>query len=304
MSKKIRYKWLSALLVVMVLSAFVVGCGSTQDQVQTNDKEKPAPPPEVVTINDVADKYYAQMPEHIYKINDEDLKKRIDANDESMLIISIRRAEDYAKGHIKGAVNIPFGTVHEYLDKLPVDKEIIAYCYSGQTAGQTVAILNMYGYNARSLNLGFNKGWVGKYDYPVDTTPNELPANITSAKPDPAVAKILEDYFANMPEHKRLIADEALQTMIDKDEDIQIISIRSPEDFAKGHITGAINIPFKELNKHFAEISRDKSVFVYCYSGQTAGQTVAVLNTLGINARSVKYGFNKGWEPAGLPIEK
>lgn len=294
-------KWLILLVVGILLSAFAVGCGN--ESTEPNQPEDPGEE-QTVTINDVADKYFAQMPEHIYKINDEDLKERIEANDDSMLIISIRSPEDYAKGHIKGAVNIPFKQVHEYLDKLPADKELIVYCYSGQTAGQTVAILNMYGYNARSLNLGFNKGWVGKYNYPVDTTPNELPADVTPAQTDPAIAKILKDYFANMPDHNRIIACEDAQAMIDKGEDIQIISIRSSEDYAKGHIKGAINIPFKEVNNHFNEIANDKPVFVYCYSGQTAGQTVAVLNTLGIDARSIKSGFNLGWEPAGLPIEQ
>ena len=100
------------------------------------------------------------MPEHIYKIPEQDLKDRVEANDNTMLIVDIRKAEDYAKGHIKGAVNVPFAKVNEYLDKLPADKELIVYCYTGQTAGQTVAIMNMYGYNARSLNMGFDAGWV------------------------------------------------------------------------------------------------------------------------------------------------
>lgn len=301
MLKRTRYKWLSALLVVMLLSAFAAGCGSTQDN---DNAEQGTPAPAAVSINDVVNDYYAQMPEHIYKINDDELKERIDANDDSILIISIRSPEDYAQGHIKGAVNIPFKQVHEYLDKLPVDKELIVYCYSGQTAGQTVAILNMYGYNARSLNLGFDKGWVGKYNYPIDTTPNELPANVTPAEPDPAIATILKDYYANMPEHIYKIDDEALNEMIESGDDIQIVSIRSPEDYAKGHIPGAINIPFKEVNKNIDKFAKDKPVFVYCYSGQTAGQTVAALNVLGINARSVNAGFDLGWTPGGFPVEK
>jgi len=297
-----KFKWIAVLMVMVFLSVFAVGCGGQEPPKpdnQANEEEVAA-----VTINDVADKYYAQMPEHIYKIADDELKDRIDANDDSMLIISIRKADDYAQGHIKGAVNIPFANFNEYLDKLPADKELIVYCYSGQTGGQTVAILNMYGYNARSLNLGFNKGWVGKYNYPVETTANELPVNVTPAQPDPAIAKILADYFADAPDHNRIIKGEDLQAIIENGEDVQIVSIRSPEDYAKGHIQGAINIPFKEVNKHFDEFAKDKPVFVYCYSGQTAGQTVAVLNTLGINARSVKSGFNLGWEPAGLLVEK
>ena len=70
------------------------------------------------------------------------------------LLIDIRGAEDYAKGHLKGAVNIPFVQVVNYLDQLPRDKRIIVNCFSGQTAGQIVGSLSLAGFNAYSLSGG------------------------------------------------------------------------------------------------------------------------------------------------------
>jgi len=301
---KLGLKWLPLLLVMVLVLGLAAGCGSTE-KVETPQN----PPAEnssqnVVTIEQIADKYFAKMPEHIYKIPEQDLKDRVEANDNTMLIVDIRKAEDYAKGHIKGAVNVPFAKVNEYLDKLPADKELIVYCYTGQTAGQTVAIMNMYGYNARSLNMGFDAGWVKKNNFPVDTTPNELPANVNPAKPDAKIAKILKDYFVNMPEHIYKINSADLQKMIENGDDIQIVDIRKPEDFAKGHVKNAINIPFAQVNKNFDKFAKDKPVFVYCYTGQTAGQTVAVLNVLGINARSVHAGYDLGWTAEGFPVEQ
>lgn len=299
-----KMKWLPLLLVVALLASLVVGCSSGK-QAET-PKTNPPVKQEVktVTIEQVADKYFAEMPDHIYKIPEADLKARVDANDNTMLVIDIRKAEDYAKGHIKGAVNIPFGKVNEYLDKLPADKELIVACYTGQTAGQTVAIMNMYGYNARSLNLGVDSGWVKKNNFPLDTTPNELPANVTPAKPDANIAKILKDYYVNMPENVHKINSADLQKLIENGDDIQIVDLRKPEDFAKGHVKNAINIPFGEVNKNFGKFATNKPVFVYCYTGQTAGQTVAVLNVLGIDARSVHAGFDLGWTAEGFPVEK
>lgn len=299
-----KLKWLPLLLVMALLASLVVGCSSGK-QAETQPTNPPVKQEvKTVTIEQVADKYFAEMPDHIYKIPEADLKARVDANDNTMLVIDIRKAEDYAKGHIKGAVNIPFGKVHEYLDKLPADKELIVACYTGQSAGQTVAIMNMYGYNARSLNLGVDAGWVKKNNFPLDTTVNELPANVTPAKPDANIAKILKDYYVNMPENIHKINSADLQKLIENGDDIQIVDLRKPEDFAKGHVKNAINIPFGEVNKNFGKFATNKPVFVYCYTGQTAGQTVAVLNVLGIDARSVHAGFDLGWTAEGFPVEK
>ncbi|MGE5605438.1 MAG: rhodanese-like domain-containing protein, partial [Bacteroidota bacterium] len=73
-----------------------------------------------------------------------------------------------ALGHIPGAYNIPFKQIGQNLELLPKDKTIIVYCYTGQTGGQTAALLNIAGFDARSLNGGMNNGWL-KLSYPVIT---------------------------------------------------------------------------------------------------------------------------------------
>ncbi|SHG65669.1 3-mercaptopyruvate sulfurtransferase SseA, contains two rhodanese domains [Thermosyntropha lipolytica DSM 11003] len=302
MLKNMKARWLSLLLVMVLLSSLLVGCGAKKEAAPPVPEEKQAV--EQVDIRDIADEYFAQMPENNRIIKSPALKERIDAGDTDILVIDIRPPEVYAKGHIKGAVNIPFRKMHEYLDKLPADKEIIIACVTGQTAGQAIAILNMYGYDAKSLYLGFDKGWVGENDFPVDTAEYKLPQDVTPAKPDPAIAQILKDYFANLPDNNNIIDPEELQKKIDASEDIMIVDIRAPEDYAEGHIKGAVNIPFRKINEHFDEFAQDKPVYVYCYTGQTAGQAIAVLKTLGIDAYSVKGGFKLGWAPAGLPVEK
>ena len=74
--------------------------------------------------------------------------------DDAPFIISCRSAADYANGHIPGAVNIGIGSLADNLDKLPPDEPIVAYCYTGQTAGQVTALLNMLGYDAKNLKFG------------------------------------------------------------------------------------------------------------------------------------------------------
>lgn len=71
-------------------------------------------------------------------------------------ILDIRSAADYCKGHIAGAVNVPFASVAkpESLVQLPQDRPILVVCYTGHTASQTNAILNMLGYDAWTLRFG------------------------------------------------------------------------------------------------------------------------------------------------------
>ncbi len=71
-------------------------------------------------------------------------------------VLDIRSAADYAKGHIPGAVNVPFAVIAkpENLVLYPTDKPILVACYTGQTAAMTTAILNVLGYDAYSLRFG------------------------------------------------------------------------------------------------------------------------------------------------------
>ena len=76
----------------------------------------------------------------------------------------------------------------------------------------------------------------------------------------------------------------------------QIISVRKADDYAKGHLKGAINIPWKEIanKENLAKIDPAKKVITYCYTGHTGMVAAMVLNLLGYDAVDMKYGM-MGW---------
>lgn len=56
-----------------------------------------------------------------------------------------------------------------------------------------------------------------------------------------------------------------LNMAIENGEKLTIVDLRTPELFAKGHIPGAINLKFEELDKNLDKLSKDKTTVVYCY---------------------------------------
>lgn len=79
-----------------------------------------------------------------------------DSNDP--MILDMRSAEHYAAGHIPGAINVtPKDLFTEAgLANLPADKQIVSYCYSGQTASQATSALRLLGYDAYNLGFGMS----------------------------------------------------------------------------------------------------------------------------------------------------
>jgi len=142
-------------IALVAMMAVLAGC-STQTSTPPVDED--------TILKEAAAEYFNKLPAHINKINPDELKDLIANNPDSIYILDIRSAADYAAGHVAGAVNVPFKEVGSKFDQLPKGKTIIVICYTGQTAGQTVAALNIGGFNARALHLGMGS-WKAEEGY-------------------------------------------------------------------------------------------------------------------------------------------
>lgn len=84
-----------------------------------------------------------------------------------------------------------------------------------------------------------------------------------------------------------------------------VLDVRTREEYASGHIAGALNIPHDELASRLGELDIETSdeVVVHCKSGGRAGVAEATLREAGYtNVRDLS-GHWKGWQAAGLPSE-
>ena len=135
--------------VVALVGGYYAGIGAAQPAaITTADTTK--------IIREAADSYLSAgkppviTPDKLYKyLTDDD-----PTNDP--YILDIRKPDDYAKGHIPTAVNVPFRQVfkEENIANLPKDRLIVTVCYTGHTASQTAALLNAMGYDALALKFG------------------------------------------------------------------------------------------------------------------------------------------------------
>ena len=88
--------------------------------------------------------------------------------------------------------------------------------------------------------------------------------------------------------------------------DALIIDLRGAEDYAKGHILGARNIPLADLERRAGELDKlkTKPLILHCDAGNRSGAGVAVLRGKGFDKVHNLAGGYAAWLQAGLPVEK
>jgi rhodanese-related sulfurtransferase len=88
--------------------------------------------------------------------------------------------------------------------------------------------------------------------------------------------------------------------------DVEILDVRTPEEYAQGHVEGATLIDFYEPDfaDRIAELDRDTEYVVYCRSGNRSGQATAMMTEQGFSAVNDVDGGIVAWEAAGLPVTR
>jgi NADPH-dependent 2,4-dienoyl-CoA reductase/sulfur reductase-like enzyme/rhodanese-related sulfurtransferase len=71
-----------------------------------------------------------------------------------------------------------------------------------------------------------------------------------------------------------------------------VLDVRDPEEFARGHVEGATNIPLNSLRGRMNELPRDRQILVYCSVGQRSYYASRALRLNGFAARNISGGFN------------
>jgi rhodanese-related sulfurtransferase len=82
-----------------------------------------------------------------------------------------------------------------------------------------------------------------------------------------------------------------------------VLDVRSPEEFASGHVPGARNVEYDEVAARLGELGPAREVVVYCERGGRAAKAEEVLRQAGFNVKHLT-GDMSGWRAEGHPIER
>lgn len=98
---------------------------------------------------------------------------------------------------------------------------------------------------------------------------------------------------------------ELLERLGKKDDSLVVLDVRTPREFAAGHVPGALNIAHDELASRLAELAgaRDKEVVLYCRSGRRSALAAETLRGAGFTKLRQLEGDYPAWEAAKQPVE-
>ena len=232
-----------------------------------------------------------------FVVEADDAIAMLDAGD--AILVDVRSTDEYAKGHIDGAVNIPVSDVLDSSDvpNMLADAETVAavmseagvtendtlmlYCSQNMYAARMQWTLNMYGnFNAVVVSGGFDA--LQENGAAVVENATELPE---------------ADYMTGDYQKKLIVTLDYLQTLINNPvEGTILIDARSAEEFAAGTIPSSVNVPHNaneyatgeylitrdiQLRYLGKDITPDMKVVVFCKSGVRASQAYTALKDAG-----------------------
>jgi ArsR family transcriptional regulator len=117
---------------------------------------------------------------------------------------------------------------------------------------------------------------------------------------------VVGDLVASYLRSRDALEPVAATTLLERARDglVTVIDVRPQEEYAQGHIPGALSIPLDRLATRLGELPRDREIIAYCRGPWCvlSFEAVARLRAAGVSARRLADGLPE-WRRAGLPVE-
>jgi len=115
------------------------------------------------------------------------------------------------------------------------------------------------------------------------------------------VERLVRSYFHDRDSLEPVTREKLLQ--LSRAGAVTVLDVRPEDEFALGHVAGALNIPLRELEARLDELDPSQEIIAYCRSHYCvlSYEAVATLRTRGFKARRLEEGLPE-WRAAGLPV--
>lgn len=194
----------------------------------------------------------------------------------NIVLIDLRGPEAVQKGHIPRAVNIPLQQLEDAEELFPEYKgaSIIVYGEKVEDLRAAINTIREWDYKNVSAFTGGVAEWSAKGHKLVK---------------GPAATRI--SYTKKLLPHE--MGAEEFKKIADTGT-YQLIDVRTKEEYEKGHVKDAINLPLEDLLTKINEIPKDKPTLLYCTTGARGEMAYEILKDKGLNIRylnaSIEFG--------------
>ena len=184
----------------------------------------------------------------------------------NIVLVDLRSAKKSATGRIARSVTIPYATLDDRLEDIPVKAPVVLYSDSAEESANAVEDLRDEGYKKVALVSGNYAGWEkagGK------TVKGPVVTDIT--------------WKRKLGKGEVSTAD-FLKAASGADAGAVILDVRTTDETAEGGFKNAIAVPLDQIGSRLADIPKDKKVYVHCTTGARADMAAQELNKKGYKA--------------------
>ncbi|MEI7815845.1 MAG: rhodanese-like domain-containing protein [Desulfuromonadales bacterium] len=216
-------------------------------------------------------------------VTSEEVKAMIDRQEPGLILIDARTPQEFQEVHIKGAVNLPLPVLEKNPAALTFSKDatLVFYC-NGFKCGKS----------PKAARLAASLGYVRLSVLSEGMPAWEEKGFAIYAGPD----------YEKKIETSRIAPRELQKILTDTPTAITLVDVRDANEYADGHIPGAVNIPASNFATLSSGLEKDKKIVVYCNSGGRSYNAYRKLKKMAFG--DIAQAIFTDWQEIGLPVSK
>ena len=93
------------------------------------------------------------------------------------------------------------------------------------------------------------------------------------------------------------------RALMESSSNVLVVDVRTPQEYAQGHLYGAVNIPLSDLSLRIGGLEKNRPILVYCRTGHRSAQASSILVNAGFTQVYNLEGGITAWINSGYPTE-